>query len=295
MTLDGKELIGDTDYTLEYQNNINAGTASVVVTGKGDFTGTVRKKFRILPRKIKPDVTLSKTSFAYNGKIQKPTVTVKDNGKKLASSDYTIAFPSGCKNAGTYKVTVSLKGNYSGSNTVSYKITPRKITPAVTLAKTVYTWNGRMQKPAVTVKDGKTKLSSANYTVTYASGRKNVGTYKVTVRMKGNYSGSKAVSFRIDPRGTSLTGLSAASGGFTAGWKKQSVQTTGYQIQYSTSSSFKSGNKTVTVKGTGSVSKKIAKLGAGKTYYVRIRTYRTVGKKNYYSAWSGKKSVKTKK
>ena len=54
------------------------------------------------------------------------------------------------------------------------------------------------------------------------------------------------------------------------------------------------GNKTVTVKGTGSVSKKIAKLGAGKTYYVRIRTYRTVGKKNYYSAWSAKKTVKTK-
>ena len=117
----------------------------------------------------------------------------------------------------------------------------------------------------------------------------------MTVRRKGNYSGSKAVSFRINPRGPSLTRLSAASGAFTAVWKKQTAQTTGYQIQYSTSPSFKSGNKTVTVKGTASVSKKIAKLGAGKNYYVRIRTYRTVGKKNYYSAWSGKKSVKTKK
>ena len=103
------------------------------------------------------------------------------------------------------------------------------------------------------------------------------------------------MSFRIDPKGTSLTRLTAASRAFTAGWKKQASQTTGYQIQYSTSPSFKSGNKTVTVKGTGSVSKKIAKLGAGKTYYVRIRIYRTVGKKNYYSAWSAKKSVKTKK
>ena len=103
------------------------------------------------------------------------------------------------------------------------------------------------------------------------------------------------MSFRIDPKGTSLTRLTAASRAFTAGWKKQASQTTGYQIQYSTSPSFKSGNKTVTVKGTGSVSKKISKLGAGKTYYVRIRTYRTVGKKNYYSAWSAKKSVKTKK
>lgn len=165
----------------------------------------------------------------------------------------------------------------------------------MTLAKTVYTWNGKAQKPAVTVKDGKTKLASSNYTVTYASGCKNVGTYKVNVKLKGNYSGSKAVSFRIDPRGTTLTGLSAASGAFTASWKKQTAQTTGYQIQYSTSASFKSGNKTVTVKGASAVSKKIVKLGAGKTYYVRIRTYRTVGEKNYYSAWSAKKSVKTKK
>ncbi len=300
VTFDGKELIQNTDYTVKYENNINAGTAAVVVTGKGDFTGTVRESFKIVPRKIKPDVTLSKTSFTYNGKSQKPAVTVKDHGTKLASSNYTVTCLSGdkasdCKNAGTYKVTVKLKGNYSGSNTVSYKISARKITPAVTLAKTVYTWNGKAQKPAVTVKDGKTKLASSNYTVTYASGRKNVGTYKVNVKLKGNYSGSKAVSFRIDPRGTTLTGLSAASGAFTASWKKQTAQTTGYQIQYSTSASFKSGNKTVTVKGASAVSKKIAKLGAGKTFYVRIRTYRTVGEKNYYSAWSAKKSVKTKK
>ena len=300
VTFDGKELIENTDYTVKYENNINAGTAAVVVTGKGDFTGTVRESFEIVPRKIKPDVTLSKNSFTYNGKSQKPAVTVKDHGTKLASSNYTVTYLSGdkasdCKNAGTYKVAVKLKDNYSGSNTVSYKISARKITPAVTLAKTVYTWNGKAQKPAVTVKDGKTKLASSNYTVTYASGCKNVGTYKVNVKLKGNYSGSKAVSFRIDPRGTTLTGLSAASGAFTASWKKQTAQTTGYQIQYSTSASFKSGNKTVTVKGASAVSKKIVKLGAGKTYYVRIRTYRTVGEKNYYSAWSAKKSVKTKK
>ena len=293
---DGKELAGKTDYTVKYQNNINAGTAAVVITGKGDFTGTVRKSFKIVPKKIKPEVTLSKTAFTYNGKTQKPSVTVKDGKTKLASSNYTVTClyggkASDCKNAGTYKVTVRLKGNYSGSNTVSYKISARKITPAVTLSRTVYTWNGKAQKPSVTVKDGKTKLASANYTVTYASGRKNVGTYKVTVRLKGNYSGSKAMSFRINPRGTALTRLSAASGAFTAVWKKQTAQTTGYQIQYSTSPSFKSGNKTVTVKGTASVSKKIAKLGAGKKYYVRIRTYRTVGKKNYYSAWSAKKTV----
>ena len=68
----------------------------------------------------------------------------------------------------------------------------------------------------------------------------------------------------------------------------------GYQIQYSTDSKFKKGNKTITVKGYNKTSKKISKLKAKKKYYVRIRTYKTVYKKNYYSGWSKAKAVKTK-
>ena len=73
-----------------------------------------------------------------------------------------------------------------------------------------------------------------------------------------------------------------------------SVAHRGYQIQYSTSSSFAKGNKTVTVKGASIVSKTITNLTAQKKYYVRIRTYKTVNGKKYYSAWSAKKNVTTK-
>ena len=69
---------------------------------------------------------------------------------------------------------------------------------------------------------------------------------------------------------------------------------TGYQIQLATNSKFTKGKKSVTVSGYSKVSKKVTGLKAKKTYYVRIRTYKTVSGTKYYSKWSAKKSVKTK-
>ena len=80
----------------------------------------------------------------------------------------------------------------------------------------------------------------------------------------------------------------------TASWKKLSG-VTGFQIQYSTDKNFKSGNKAVTVKKASAVSQAISGLTKGKTYYVRIRSYKTVSGKNMYSAWSAAKSVKITK
>ena len=85
----------------------------------------------------------------------------------------------------------------------------------------------------------------------------------------------------------------------TVKWKTPSKtklkQTTGYQIQYSTSSKFKSGNKTITISKNKATSKTIKKLKARKKYYVRIRTYKIVKGVKYYSTWSKTKSIKTKK
>lgn len=85
---------------------------------------------------------------------------------------------------------------------------------------------------------------------------------------------------------TSITSLSAKDNGFKIKWKKKSG-ITGYQIQYSTNSKFKKGNKSIKIKNAKTVSKKITKLKAAKKYYVRIRTYK--GKK--YSKWSKKKNI----
>lgn len=164
---------------------------------------------------------------------------------------------------------------------------------SVKLAKTAFVYTGKKQKPAVTVKDaaGKT-VGSGNYTVSYA-GNQNVGTATATVTFKGDYSGTVKLKFRINPKPTALSKVTAGKKSFTASWKKQTTQTTGYQIQYALKSNF-SGAKTVTVTKNKTVKSTVKKLKSKKKYYVRVRTYKTVGKTKFYSAWSKVKTVKTK-
>ena len=169
----------------------------------------------------------------------------------------------------------------------------------IKLSKTAYTYNGKVQKPSVTVKDSKGKaLKSTDYKINYPKGMKNVGKYTVKVTLKGNYSGSKSMTYNINPKGTSVSKVKAAKKGFKVTWKKQATQTSGYQVQYSTSSKFKKA-KTVTISKNKTTSKSVGKLTAKKKYYVRVRTYKTVkigGKSvKLYSGWSKAKSVTTKK
>ena len=169
----------------------------------------------------------------------------------------------------------------------------------IKLSQTAYTYNGKVQKPSVTVKDSKGKaLKSTDYKIDYPKGMKNVGKYTVKVTLKGNYSGSKSMTYNINPKGTGVSKVTAAKKGFKVTWKKQATQTTGYQVQYSTSSKFKSA-KTVTISKNKTTSKSVSKLSAKKKYYVRVRTYKTVkigGKSvKLYSGWSKAKSVTTKK
>lgn len=170
---------------------------------------------------------------------------------------------------------------------------------SVKLSTTTYTYNGKVKKPAVTAKDDKNNvIPKSDYTVKYSSGCKSVGNYKATVTFRGDYSGSFVRSFRIVPKGTKVKSLKAGKKSFTVKWKAQKTQTTGYQVQYCMKKNFKKGAKTATVGKNKTVSKKITKLGKKKTYYVRIRTYKTVkvnGKNTkMYSGWSAVKKVKTK-
>ncbi|MEE1025662.1 MAG: fibronectin type III domain-containing protein, partial [Acutalibacteraceae bacterium] len=165
----------------------------------------------------------------------------------------------------------------------------------VKIAATTYTYNGKVITPAVTVKNSKgTALKKGtDYTVTYGAGRKSVGKYKVTVTFKGNYSGTKTFYFTINPVKTTVSKLTAGKKSIKVNITKKSTQVKGYQIQYSTSKTFKSA-KTKTVSSYKTTSTTLTKLTAKKTYYVRVRTYQTVGKTNYYSAWSTYKYTKTK-
>ena len=161
------------------------------------------------------------------------------------------------------------------------------------------TYTGKAITQKLTVKYGQQTLKDyggylQDYKVSYKNS-KNVGTATVTVSGVNAYSGKIEKTFKINPKGTSLSGVTAKSKGFTVKWKKQATQTTGYQIQYATDSKFTKNKKTVTVAKNSTVSKTVSKLRAKKKYFVRIRTYKTVSGKKYYSAWSSSKSVTTKK
>ncbi len=164
----------------------------------------------------------------------------------------------------------------------------------IKLSASKYEYSGKQRKPTVKVYDSKAKLIEAsNYDIKYASGRKSIGKYKVTVKFKGSkYSGEISAYFEITPPKTSIKSTKALSRGFKVSWAKKSKNVSGYEISYSTSSKFSSAKKVSLSYKTSS--KTIKSLKSKKKYYIRVRSYKTVSGKKIYSAYSSVKSIKTK-
>ena len=251
-----------------------------------------------------------KLSYNANGGSGTPSTTYVRSGysQKLSASKpkrsgYTFLGWSTSKSAtkATYKAGASVTIK---KNTTLYAVWQKKKATAsavvykiksTSLSTTSYTYNGALKTPSVTVKNtnGTTLKNNTDYTVTYASGRKRVGKYKVTVKGKGKYSGTYTLYFTIKPKSTTVSKVTAGKKSLKISIKKQSSQTSGYQIQYSTSKKFTSAN-TTTITSYKTTSKTIKSLKAKKTYYVRVRTYKTVNGTKYYSGWSAVKNKKTK-
>ena len=173
------------------------------------------------------------------------------------------------------------------------KVEVKAVKPSIELSKSEFSYNGKVQRPKITVKvDGK-KIDESEYDITYTSGCKNVGKHKVTVTLKGKYTGKATATYIINPKAVSLSKTVKDTKGFKAKWKKQTKEVTGYQIQYSTDKKFKKNLKTVVISKNKTTSKLI-KAKSGKKYYVRIRTYKKVNGKKYYSSWSKTKTIKVK-
>ena len=168
------------------------------------------------------------------------------------------------------------------------------------LAKAAYTYNGKVQKPKLAIKNAAgAYIGYAHYKAAIPNG-KNVGRYKITVLFNSTaYTKQyKYLYYDILPKNTSAFVLTAGKKSVKVKWNTQKVQTNGYQIQYSLYANFRKAT-TFTLKNSKYNAATISKLIGGKKYYVRMRTYKTVkyaGKNiNIYSAWSGKKSVTAKK
>ena len=357
------ELEQGSDYEVTYENNINAGTATVKITGKDIFCGTVERSFKITPdengmhvcyfaennetylettfkgKKVEPEVVIdglvqgkdytvtyvnnekpgearaeltgignykgSETLYftiygklpvvdpiadqTYTGKELTPAIVIP--GLK-AGEDYYMYYEDN-QYPGVATVTIYGTGYYKGAATIHFKIIKKteKFVSNVKLNRTSYTYTGKSIRPSVTVTVNGKKIGSSAYKLYYKN-NKNSGIGTVQVRGIGKYSRiNKTLPFKILPPKTLLTGLKKANRSFTASWKKN-IQATGYQIQYAADSRFTKERKTVTVGKQSATRYKISGLKNKKTYYVRIRSYKRVGKKVLYSSWSTVKKIR---
>lgn len=234
------------------------------------------------------EVILSADTFTYNSTVQKPTIGTIGGMDLTEGTDYTAEWSNASStNAGTYSVTITGAGDYTGTASASYTINAKAVTPTVKISNKVYT--GKALKPAVTVKAGtKTLKSATDYTVSYKNNTK-VGKASAKVTLKGNYKGSKTATFKILPR---KAGISKAAPGkkqviVTMSTKVSATGGTVYQIQYRVKGAAKW--KTTTTK---SKTKTIKKLKKGKRYQIKVRAYKSVGGTKYYGAWSKVKTTK---
>ena len=324
----GFEITGTGTYTLTIiGTGTYTGTASAAytVTCQHNYTESITKQPTCTESGIKTftcsicgdsrteEIPAAGHSFSADWTIDEEATCAKEGSKSHhcsvcgAVTDIT-AIPKTAHNYKNKKVTKRATTSKNGTFTAVCSVCGAEQTEVIYAAKTIklsktsMTYNGKKQKPSVTIMDaaGKKLKNGTDYKVTYPKKTQNVGKYTVTVTLKGNYTGTVKKTFTILPKNTAISKLTASKNTVTVKWKKQTKQTAGYEIQYSTSSKFtKKTTKTVKVTKNSTNSKKITKLKAKKKYYVRIRTYQTVkvGKKStkIYSGWSKAKMVTTKK
>lgn len=204
-----RELVKDVDYTVAYASNAKVGTATVTVTGQGDYAGaSASTTFKVKPASISSAKVTGLGSQTYTGKAVKPAPTVKLGTVTLTATlksgtDYTLSYTNNVK-VGTATVTATGKGNYTGSKSATFKISPAGIAKAKVSSIAAKTYTGKAIKPVPTVKLGTATLKKgADYTLSYKNNVK-VGIATVKVTGKGNYTGSRSATFKIAKRGNTL-------------------------------------------------------------------------------------------
>ncbi len=289
---------------------VGAGTATITVTA--EETETYEPASKTL------SITVTKASQSVSASIASSSIVAGKTTTITASGIGTISYKSSNTSVATVSSSGVVTGVGAGTATItvtaagndSYNSASKTI--SITVTKASQTLTAKAKSSSIVVGKTTTITVSGKGTITYSSGDKNIATVsssgkvtakapgkvKITVKAAGTSaynSASKTVTITVNPKAAKLSSVKNSSSKKAAvKWKKVSG-VTGYQIQYATNSGFTKNKKSTTVKGASKVSKTLSKLKKGKTYYVRIRTYKTVSGTKYYSSWSSAKKVKIKK
>ncbi len=274
MTFGETPMVVETDYTVAYTNNTNVGTATITITGKGNYSGEITKTFTITEKEITLDMLSGiNESYTYTGSAITPVVTMKyDEVVMVKDTDYTVAYTNNT-NVGTATITISGTGNYSGSIEKTFAITEKTLEETMLSGiNESYTYTGSAITPVVTMKYGTISMVvETDYTVVYANNT-NVGTATITITGKGNYSGKITKTFAITEKALALDMLSGVDNSYTyTGSAITPIVTmkfgeipmvveTDYTVAYANNTNV--GTATITISGTGNYSGSIEKTFA---------------------------------
>ena len=209
LAAEGRKMAEGTDYTVKYPDkSTDAGSYTVTVTGKGNYTDTVELSYKIKQAAGSGSVTMA--DYTYGDKAPAPVATSATNG--TAGVSYTYESRDGTTyaknetaptNAGSYTVTATFAATENATKctaTANFTVHPKGlVADKFTLNQTEFTYNGSEQKPTVSVADGSNLAEGTDYTVTYPEASTNAGSYKVTVTGQGNYTGTVELSYKINP------------------------------------------------------------------------------------------------
>lgn len=289
----GNLLSENVDYKVTYSDFVVAGTAKVTVTGINSYTGSVTKEYTIKPITFNSknlSVTFDKTSLVYYGSAVHPVMYVSFNGQPLVQDvDYKVTYS---KNNAPGRATVKITGigNFAGSVSKTFIISPQKVN-SVSIAKNSATtatvsW-GKVDKVSgyeiLKYDANKNSFVHAVYASADSTSYKftklqNSALHSYVVKAYKTIDGDKyfgeqsdAVSVFIKPAKAQLTSVTLKNSTLNVEWKK--LDCTGYEIIYTTDRKFKKGLKTVKIKNSNTTKKAIKKLKKGKKYYVKVRAY----------------------
>lgn len=291
------KLVVGTECKVEYKNNINAGTASVIITGIGNYTGSKTLQFNIYQKSLNAsNITISKlNNKTYTGKEITQPIKVKCNDTVLKEgTDYKVTYENN-KNVGTATVKIEGIGNCKSTKTLKFNVLAKNINAADVKISDIGTrvYTGKARKPSVKMThNGKTLKLGTDYKVTYKNNT-SMGRASAIVEGIGNYKSKKTKTFAIIPQQV-INPKAVASGNSTiiVSWSRLS-NVTGYRVYRSTNG--KSFSCIATLKGSNIVRYTDKNLTSGKNYYYKVRAYfdDTRINKRYYGAMSDIVKAKT--
>ena len=260
ITYNGATLTKGTDYTLTYSNNVNVGTGTVTITGKGNFKGTTSKTFSISARAMSDTSVANVSSLTYTGNGISTLPTITYNNKTLKKdTDYTLSYSNNI-NAGTATITITGKGNFTGTTSKTFSISARAMsdTSVANISSQTYTGNVISPLPTITY-NNKTLKKDTDYTLSY-SNNINAGTATITITGKGNFAGTTSKTFSISARAMSDTNVvNISSQTYTGNVilplptitynNKTLKKDTDYTLSYS--DNINAGTATITITGKG--------------------------------------------